>query len=93
MKMKISQVIAVGVGILLFAISIKTTSDNRLLHQQVAAQRELIEQKSQLVDSLHDELFNANCIIGRVELSLEHLNEVEPKAFIEYSKYYDHETE
>jgi len=91
--MKISQVIAIGVGVALLAIAVSATTKNRELNIQIAAQRDLIEQKSQLVDSLHDELFNANCIIGRVELSLEHLNEVEPKAFIEYSKYYDHETE
>jgi len=91
--MKISQGIAVGVGVALLAIAVTATTKNRELNIQIAAQRDLIEQKSQLVDSLHDELFNANCIIGRVELSLEHLNEVEPKAFIEYSKYYDHETE
>jgi hypothetical protein len=91
--MKISQGIAIGVGVALLAIAVSATTKNRELNIQIAAQRDLIEQKSQLVDSLHDELFNANCIIGRVELSLEHLNEVEPKAFIEYSKYYDHETE
>ena len=91
--MKISQGIAIGVGVALLAIAVSATTKNRELNMQIAAQRDLIEQKSQLVDSLHDELFNANSIIGRVELSLEHLNEVEPKAFIEYSKYYDHETE
>jgi hypothetical protein len=91
--MKISQGIAIGVGVALLAIAVSATTKNRELNIQIAAQRDLIEQKSQLVDSLHDELFNANSIIGRVELSLEHLNEVEPKAFIEYSKYYDHETE
>ena len=91
--MKISQGIAIGVGVALLAIAVSATTKNRELNIQIAAQRDLIEQKSQLVDSLHDELFNANSIIGRVELSLEHLNEVEPKAFIEYARFYDHETE
>lgn len=91
--MKISQVISIGIGVMLLAIAVTTTTKNRELNIQITAQRELIEQKSQLVDSLHAELFNANCIIGRVELSLEHLNEVEPKAFIEYTRFYDHETE
>jgi hypothetical protein len=63
------------------------------LQIQVAAQKQLIEQRDQLVDSLHAELFIANSIIGRVELSLEYLNRVEPKAFIKYAQYYDHETE
>jgi len=91
--MKISQGIAVGVGVALLAIAVTATTKNRELNIQIAAQRDLIEQKSQLVDSLHDELFTANSIIGRVELTLEHLNEVEPKAFIEYARFYDHETE
>jgi hypothetical protein len=77
----------------LFIITLITTTQNRELQIQVAAQKQLIEQRDQLVDSLHAELFIANSIIGRVELSLEYLNEVEPKAFIKYAQYYDHETE
>jgi hypothetical protein len=77
----------------LLVISVKITSDNRQLHQQITAQKEFIEQREALIDSLHGELFNANNIIGRTELSLDHLNEVHPAAFIEYSRFYDHETE
>jgi len=91
--MKTAQGLVILGFVALFAVAIKSTNDNRLLQQQITAQKQFIEQKDALIDSLHSELFNANCVIGRVELSLEHLNEVEPKAFIEYSRYFDHETE
>lgn len=50
-------------------------------------------QKAQLIDSLHDELFNAKSINGRYELSLEHLYEVNPKAGKQFTDYMEHETE
>ena len=46
-----------------------------------------------LTDSLHDELFNAKTEVGRYELSLEHLYEVNPKAGKEFSDFLEHETE
>jgi len=49
--------------------------------------------KAQLIDSLHDELFNANTTIGRYELTLEHMKEVNPKAADEFEQYMSHETE
>lgn len=50
-------------------------------------------QKGQLIDSLQSELFNANNAVGRYELSLEHLKEVNPKAAEEFENYLNHETE
>ena len=49
--------------------------------------------KAQLIDSLHDELFNANNTIGRYELTLEHMKEVNPKAAKQFDDYMAHETE
>ena len=49
--------------------------------------------KAQLIDSLHDELFNANNTIGRYELTLEHMKEVNPKAADEFEQYMSYETE
>jgi len=49
--------------------------------------------KANLMDSLHDELFNAKVEAGRYELSLEHLYEVNPKAAKEFQDYMEHETE
>lgn len=49
--------------------------------------------KAELVDSLNSELFNAQTINGRYELSLEHLYEVNPKAGKQFTDYMEHETE
>ncbi len=78
---------------LILGIAFESTMENRALHTQVAAQKQLIEQKDLLIDSLHGELFNASTVIGRTELTLEYLNQTNPKAFIQFSQYYDHETE
>jgi len=50
-------------------------------------------EKAQLIDSLHDELFNAKLQNGRYELSLEHLYEVNPTAAKEFTNFMEHETE
>ena len=50
-------------------------------------------EKANLIDSLHDELFNAKVEAGRYELSLEHLKEVNPKAGKQFEDYMAHETE
>jgi hypothetical protein len=89
----ISTAVIIGGCTLLFIIAIRSTTQNRHLETQVAAQKELILQKDQLIDSLHSELFHAGTIIGRTELTLDYLNEVNPRAFIQFSQYYDHETE
>ena len=50
-------------------------------------------QKANLIDSLHDELFQAKVQNGRYELSLEHLYEVNPSAAKEFDDFMAHETE
>jgi hypothetical protein len=44
-------------------------------------------------DSLHDELFIKHIENGRYELTLDHLQEVNPKAALEFVNYMNHETE
>jgi hypothetical protein len=51
------------------------------------------EQLRNRVDSLHDELFISKVQNGRYELTLEHLNEVNPKAALEFVNFMNHETE
>jgi hypothetical protein len=46
-----------------------------------------------VADSLHDEAFNANVQLGRYELTLDHLEEVNHKAAVEFVNYMNHETE
>jgi hypothetical protein len=50
-------------------------------------------EKANLIDSLHDELFIIKVENGRYELSLDHLNEVNPKAAKEFTDFMKHETE
>jgi hypothetical protein len=50
-------------------------------------------EKANLIDSLHDELFQAKVQNGRYELSLEHLYEVNPSAAKEFDDFMAHETE
>jgi len=91
--MKGGQILVGVCAVAGIVLALVTRVNNRLLLEQVGAQRQLIEHKSALVDSLHDELFTLQTQLGRVELTLEHLNGVDPDAFVEFSRYYDHETE
>jgi hypothetical protein len=50
-------------------------------------------EKANLIDSLHDELFIQHTQLGRYELSLQHLYEVNPKAGKEFEDFMEHETE
>ena len=50
-------------------------------------------EKANLIDSLHDELFQSKVQNGRYELSLEHLYEVNPSAAKEFDDFMAHETE
>ena len=53
----------------------------------------VIDSMQNVVDSLHDELFQAKVENGRYELSLEHLYEVNPKAGKFFDDYMKNETE
>jgi hypothetical protein len=46
-----------------------------------------------VTDSLHDELFIKHIENGRYELTLDHLQEVNPDAALEFVNYMNHETE
>lgn len=45
------------------------------------------------IDSLRGELFNEQVQLGRYEITLDHLQEVNPKAALEFVNYMNHETE
>lgn len=49
--------------------------------------------KANIVDSLNDEIFNLQSMNGRYELSLQYLEEVNPKAAKQFNDYLSHETE
>jgi hypothetical protein len=50
-------------------------------------------ENDRLIDSLEVELFNAQSINGRYELSVEYLYEVNPTAAKEFDEYFNNETE
>ena len=52
-----------------------------------------VDSLTHLVDSLNDEAFSANNAMGRYELSLQHLEEVNPKAAKQFNDYLTNETE
>jgi hypothetical protein len=55
---------------------------------------QIIELKSQSgIDSLQTELFTKQTEVGKYELSLEHLKEINPDAAKEFEDYMSHETE
>ena len=50
-------------------------------------------EKANLIDSLNSEIFILHTQLGRYELSLDHLNEVNPKAGKQFQEFMEHETE
>lgn len=52
-----------------------------------------IDSLQHLVDSLHDENFNNSTIVGRYEITMEHLKEVNPKVGNEMEEWMSHNTE
>jgi hypothetical protein len=86
MKKYISAVLSIGtVGILFYTLFDLRKQVNTLKKDLVVitAQR----------DSLHDENFIKQIEIGRFELTLNHLESVNPKAALQFVNYMGHETE
>jgi hypothetical protein len=84
--MKFSTVLAAAGYLILLVIAVMSTNETRNLKSQVA-------QKVTTLDSLRDEDFIKSTIIGRYELTLEHLKETNPKAAKDFEDYLNHETE
>jgi len=57
--------------------------------------RQIVKYKQDgvIVDSLRQELFNAQAQLGRYELTQEHMKETNPKAEQEFEDYFDKQTE
>lgn len=81
----------VSITILIFAMGMGITAV--ILKDENQKMKLEIENKQNLIDSLHDEAFNSSTVNGRYELSLEHLKEVNPKAAKEFEEFFDHQTE
>lgn len=80
-------VIALVIVILVLStmVTIQTRGITQLNRKAIADQN--------TIDSLHAELFIYQSEIGRYELTLDHLNEVNPKAALEFVNFMSHETE
>jgi hypothetical protein len=74
----VSSISFVGVIILAF--------QNGELKTQILNQNKLLE-------SAHNELYLKNIESGRIDLSLEHLKKVNPKAYKQFENFYNTETE
>lgn len=66
-------------------LTIQTRSITQLNRKAIADQN--------TIDSLHDELFINHVMNDRYELTLDHLNKVNPKAALEFVNFMNHETE
>jgi hypothetical protein len=80
-------VIALVIIILVLSavLTIQTRSITQLNRKAIADQN--------TIDSLHDELFINHVMNDRYELTLDHLNKVNPKAALEFVNFMNHETE
>jgi hypothetical protein len=81
----------VSVTILIFAMGMGITAV--ILKDENQKMKLEIENKQNLIDSLHDENFNSSTELGRYELTLDHLKEVNPKLGKEMEEWMNHETE
>jgi hypothetical protein len=64
-----------------------------LQQKQMATLRTEVVTIKHVADSLHDESFIKSTELGRYELTLEHMKDVNPKAAHEFEQYMSHETE
>ena len=80
-------IIALVIVILVLSamLTIQTRSITQLNRKAIADQN--------TIDSLHDELFINHVMNDRYELTLDHLNKVNPKAALEFVNFMNHETE
>ena len=84
--MKVSNYILIIIILALSAmLTIQTRSITQLNRKAIADQN--------VIDSLHDELFINHVMNDRYELTLDHLNKVNPKAALEFVNFMNHETE
>ncbi len=60
---------------------------------KITKQKEEIDVLSTIVDSVFQESFGLNVEVGRYELTLDHLKDVNPNAAKEFMDYMTHETE
>lgn len=99
MKKFINPILRLGTAIALLSVIYMQNNEIEELKLKCAVVNESVAplagdiKISNEIDSLQTELFNAQNMNGRYELSLEHLYEVNPKAGKEFQNFMEHETE
>jgi hypothetical protein len=89
MKKYINGILSIGTVALLFY----TLFDLKNQVKQVDVLKKELNKMTAVKDSLYDETFIKQVELGRYELSLNYLQEVNPKAALQFVNYMNHETE
>jgi hypothetical protein len=89
MKKYINVILSIGTVIVLFY----TLFDLKNQVKQVDVLKKELNRVTVVKDSLYDETFSKQVELGRYELSLNYLQEVNPKAALQFVNYMNHETE
>ena len=89
MKKFINPLLRVGTAVAL--LSVIYMQNTKIAVYQ--SKKDTMDSLNKLVDSLQLEKFNAENAAGRYELSLQHLEEVNPKAAKQFNDYLQNETE
>ena len=55
--------------------------------------KQVLDEKDRIIDSLKHEVFVAEIMLGRYEITLEHMEAANPKAALEFVNFMNHETE
>ena len=84
--MKVSNYILIIIILVLSAMLTIQTRGITQLNREIVA-------KQNIIDSLHDELFISSISLSRYELTLDHLEETNPDAALEFVNFMNHETE
>jgi len=89
MKKYLNAILSIGTVAILFY----TLFDLKEQVKQVDILKKELKTVTATKDSLHDEMFIQHVQLDRYELSLDYLQEVNPKAALQFVNYMNHETE
>lgn len=92
-KIALLVILLMGNGILLTIQLVGNQTKSKRITELESKLAPNVINNDKLIDSLELELFNAQSINGRYELSVEHLYEVNPSAAKEFDEYFNNETE
>ncbi len=89
MKKYLNAILSIGTLAVLFY----TLFDLKEQVKQVDVLKKELKTVTSVKDSLYNEAFIKHVELGRYELSLDYLQEINPKAALQFVNYMNHETE